>query len=197
MESNFSVDTRDLDANPDPKHLAWYQAAVGCAMYSMIWTKPECCYCLNVLTLYMAKPGQRLLKQAKKCILYMKRAHALGVRFTRHDGKQHGINTLSTYMDLPDTDCRITNRLTDWFVSFFNSAPASFRSMLQRLAMLSSCESELVQLSMSLQEVMHIQEMLECLGFKQGPTLIFEDNQATIRIAESLGSSRSKTKHLG
>eukprot|EP00961_Rhodomonas_salina_P007292 98484-Rhodomonas_salina.1 len=44
---------------------------------------------------------------------------------------------------------------------------------------------------------MHIREMLECLGFKQGPTPIFEDNQATIRIAESPGSSRSKTKHLG
>eukprot|EP00961_Rhodomonas_salina_P220335 2978977-Rhodomonas_salina.1 len=44
MESNFSVDESDLDANPDPKHLAWYQAAVGCCMYAMIWTKPESCY---------------------------------------------------------------------------------------------------------------------------------------------------------
>eukprot|EP00961_Rhodomonas_salina_P023901 321209-Rhodomonas_salina.2 len=197
MESNFSVDKSDLDANPDPKHLAWYQAAVGCSMYAMIWTKPECCYCLNVLTHYMTKPGQRLLKQAKKCMLYMKRARALGVRFTSHDGKRHGINILSTYVDSSDADCRITCRSTGRFVCFFNSAPASYRSTLQRLATLSSCESELVQLLMSLKEVMHILEMLECLGFKQGPTLIFEDNQATIRIAESPGSSRSKTKHLG
>eukprot|EP00961_Rhodomonas_salina_P212227 2865712-Rhodomonas_salina.1 len=67
MESNFSVDESDLDANPDPKHLAWYQEAVGCSMYAMIWTKQECCYCLNVLTRYMTKPGPRLIKQAKKC----------------------------------------------------------------------------------------------------------------------------------
>eukprot|EP00961_Rhodomonas_salina_P298818 3938400-Rhodomonas_salina.1 len=60
-------------------------------------------------------------------MLYMKRARALGVRFTRHDGKRHGINTLSTYVDSSDADCRITRRSTGWFVCFFNSAPASFR----------------------------------------------------------------------
>eukprot|EP00961_Rhodomonas_salina_P113736 1529741-Rhodomonas_salina.1 len=70
----------------------------------------------------------------------MKRARALGVRFTRHDGKRHGINTLSTYVDSSDADCRITRRSTGGFVCFFNSAPASFRSALQRLATLSSCE---------------------------------------------------------
>eukprot|EP00961_Rhodomonas_salina_P123696 1666886-Rhodomonas_salina.5 len=36
---------------------------------------------------------------------------------------------------------------------------------------------------MSLQEVMHILEMLKCLGFKQGPTPIFKDNQAMHRVS--------------
>ncbi len=81
---------------------------------------------------------------------------------------------------------------------FFNSGPASFRAALQRLTTLSSCESELVQLSTAVQEIRHVRELLEYLGFKQHrPTVVFEDNQATIRIAESPGSSRSKTKHIG
>eukprot|EP00961_Rhodomonas_salina_P013967 187129-Rhodomonas_salina.1 len=69
--------------------------------------------------------------------------------------------------------------------------------MLQRLATLSSCESELVQLSTAVQEIKHVRELLELLGFAQEAVKVFEDNQAVISITELPGSSRSKTKHVG
>eukprot|EP00961_Rhodomonas_salina_P071220 956670-Rhodomonas_salina.1 len=112
MESNFSVDKSDLDENCDPKQLAWYQAAVGCTMYGMIWTKPEIVYHVNVLARYMTKPGPKLLKAAKKLLLYLKYTRLLGIRFSRDDPKGHGINTLSCYVDSSDGDDRITRRST-------------------------------------------------------------------------------------
>jgi len=166
-------------------------------MYGMIWTKPEIAYHTNVLARYMTKPGPKLLKAAKKLLLYLKYTRLLGIRFSRDDPKGHGINTLSCYVDSSDGDDRITRRSTGGYALFFNSSPAAFRSMLQRLATLSSCESELVQLSTAVQEIKHVRELLELLGFAQEAVKVFEDNQAAIRIAESPGSSRSKTKHVG
>ena len=198
MESNFAPDLSDVDENADPEIVAWYQAVVGCILYVVIWTRPDCAYSTNVLTRYMSKPGPRLVKAARGDLLNLKHTRRLGIRFTRHDPKGHGHNVLSTYVDSSDADCKITRQSTGGFVMFFNSGPAAFRAALQRLTTLSSCESELVQLSIAVQEIRHVRELLEYLGFKQTqPTVIFEDNQATIRIAESPGSSHNKTKHIG
>mmetsp|Transcript_22630 Transcript_22630/g.53526 ORF Transcript_22630/g.53526 Transcript_22630/m.53526 type:complete len:177 (+) Transcript_22630:217-747(+) len=121
----------------------------------------------------------------------------LGIRFSQDDPKGHGISTLSCYVDLSDGDDRITRRSTGGYALFFNSSPAAFQSMLQRLATLSSCESERVQLSTAVQEIKHVRELPQLLGFKHEAVKVFEDNQAVICIAESPGSSRSKTKHVG
>lgn len=63
------------------------------------------------------------------------------------------------------------------------------------LVTLSSAESEYVQLTLACQEILHLREVLQTLGFEQAPTEIFEDNQAAIAICNN-PCHRSRTRHI-
>ena len=66
----------------------------------------------------------------------------------------------------------------------------------QPIVTLSTAESELMQLGMAVQDVKHLRELLDGLGFPQVVTKVYEDNQAAIQLAEN-PCGRSKTKHMG
>jgi hypothetical protein len=75
-----------------------------------------------------------------------------------------------------------------------NGAAVVFFSKSQTCVSLSTCESEYIALSNCVQEVVWLRGLLEFLGCKQpGPTVIFEDNQAAMSIANNaLDMKRSK-----
>eukprot|EP00961_Rhodomonas_salina_P272420 3681258-Rhodomonas_salina.2 len=70
-----------------------------------------------------------------------------------------------------------------------------WKSCRLQLVTLSSAESEYVQLTLACQEILHMQEVLQSLGFGQAPTQIFEDNQAAIAICNN-PCHRSRTRHI-
>ncbi len=66
----------------------------------------------------------------------------------------------------------------------------------QSFVTLSSAESELLQISMAVQDCKHLLNILNGLGFPEETALMYEDNQAAIVLAEN-PCHRNKTKHLG
>lgn len=80
---------------------------------------------------------------------------------------------------------------------FMNGGAISWKSGLQPLVTMSSCEAEFVSLCNLILEVRYIRMLLEELGHAQGDsTLIWEDNKATILIAEGESSSAGRAKHI-
>jgi len=72
-----------------------------------------------------------------------------------------------------------------------------WKSGLQPIVTLSSCEAEYVALCLAVCEVKYLRSLLSKLGFgQQDPTLIWEDNRTTILVAENESSSAGRCKHI-
>ena len=73
----------------------------------------------------------------------------------------------------------------------------SWKSGLQPIVTLSSCEAEYVALCTEVCEVKYLRQLLRELGHEQvRPTLIQEDNKAAILVAENETSSSGRCKHI-
>lgn len=84
------------------------------------------------------------------------------------------------------------------FISFGRNGGTLFaQSSKQRIVTKSSTESELVGLSDGLSQVMWIRSLMRDLGMlSDKPTTIWQDNQATIRIATNGPGQKGRTKHM-
>ena len=93
--------------------------------------------------------------------------------------------------------CPLTRRSHGGWLVFMNGGAISWKSGLQPLVTMSSCEAEFVSLCDLILEVRYIRMLLEELGHTQGDsTLIWEDNKVTILIAEGESSSAGRAKHI-
>ena len=86
-------------------------------------------------------------------------------------------------------------------VLLLNACACLWKSQVQKSVSVSTCESELIALSQTTQEVIYLRRLLQFLGFTQTqPTVIFEDNTAAEAIAMSdLTTERSRfidTRHF-
>jgi hypothetical protein len=91
----------------------------------------------------------------------------------------------------------MTRRSHGGYINFINSGPVSWKSGLQPIVTLSSCESEYVALCAEVCEVKYLRNLIGELGYEQKEaTLIWEDNKAAILIAEQTGSSAGRCKHI-
>lgn len=75
-------------------------------------------------------------------------------------------------------------------------APIYIKSSKQKLVARSSTEAELIALNDGVAQVMWTRNLLQELGLLDKPTVVFQDNQSTIAIAERGGSATGRTKHI-
>lgn len=81
-------------------------------------------------------------------------------------------------------------------VIMMNGAPINARSVLQKITADSSCYAETIALHSAVKETMAMRNLFEKLQMKlTEPTLVLEDNSATISIM-GLSSNSSKCRHF-
>ena len=73
----------------------------------------------------------------------------------------------------------------------------SWKSRKQQCVALSSCEAEYVALASTVQESIYLKQMLGNIdsNFQSGPSLIYEDNQGAIALANN-PVNRQRSKHI-
>jgi hypothetical protein len=77
-----------------------------------------------------------------------------------------------------------------------NDCPVVFKSKTQANVSLSTAEAEYVALSLCIQEVLWLKQLLDEMGVShRKPIVVFEDNQGTIAIANNEGY-HSRAKHI-
>ncbi len=152
-----------------------------------------------MLSRFLAKPNDKLINAAKRIIKYLVKTKDLGItwKITAEDRKTGFEDVIFGAVDASFAMDPITRRSHAGFVTFNNHGLISWRSKLQSLATLSSPETEYVSLPDMICEVKYLQELARVLGFGQTePTLIYEDNRASILTVEVECSAGGRLKHV-
>jgi len=116
-------------------------------------------------------------------------------KITKQDEISHDWMQLYAFSDSSDADCKLTGKSTGGYVIFLNGSPISWKSARQHIVSLSTMESEYMQCTLTAIEILYLRETIESLGFKQNPTVCYEDNSACIKLSQN-PVCRGRSKHI-
>jgi hypothetical protein len=170
-----------------------YQKLVGSLLY-VTNTRPDITYAVNYLTRYMAEPTEDLWNKAKHVLRYLKGTKADGVVYRAGDDELE----LFGYCDSDWGSDVDTRKSTTGYIYKLSpmSGGVTWRSKRQQTVAHSSAEAEYMALHAAAQEAMFLRQLLTDMGVQVvNPTLIFEDNQAAIKLTAN-PMFHQRTKHI-
>jgi hypothetical protein len=160
-------------------------------MFTATVSRPDIAFAVNKLAQYSSNPGQGHWNLAKRVLQYLNTTRNSKLRL---GGEQLCLHTYSDADFAGDTEDR---KSMGGYVVFLGEGAISWSSKKQSLVALSSTESEYIVLSDAACEVLWVRRFLEetVQFYYNELTVIFEDNQSAITLAQSQRSV-SHTKHV-
>ena len=214
MDPNLKLEKTAAD-KVVPSQTWDYQSAVGAMLYLSLTARPDIAQCVGVLSRFMACPGEAHVTAAQQAIKYLYATRYHGITNTRgvhgvphvfmsaHPGdevdSESSVNgqEFVTYADADLAGDIGTRKSTTGFVVVLAGGLVSWLSKLQSTVALSTAEAETNASVEAVKQIMHFRLFMRELGMGQdGPSVVFEDNQAAIAIAQKEEQSRSEVKAL-
>ncbi|KAH9127907.1 hypothetical protein LEN26_009186 [Aphanomyces euteiches] len=129
---------------------------------------------------------------AKRVLRYLKGAQDYCLLYSKSDKEDF---TIDPYVDADYANDISTRQSTSGFLLFLNGCLISWKSKLQNIVALSTCEAEYISMSYGPQEALWLKYLLEELQLViKLPINVYEDNQSTIKMAEN-PTLQQRTKH--
>ncbi len=151
-------------------------------------TRPELRTSCSFLSSRSQEPLIDDWMKAVRVLRYLKGTSTLGISF------RPGSNVLSSFSDaahLCHSD--VTGQMGSVHMAGENYICSESRKI--KMMCQSSCEAELVALNTTLNQTIHLKELLKELGVMQGTTKVYEDNLPVITLCNS-GNVSQRTRHL-
>ena len=170
------------------KHLP-YRELVGSLMYPAVMTKLELRYAISQLGRFMSNWTEEHWDLAIQCLKYGCTTRFYGVIYSLGLDK-HGVNVLYAYTDASFTCPRSHGGNT----LMFNGGAIINTAKKHATVSGSSTKSETVQLYHCAIDIKRMRNLLQELGMEvMTPTLVYEDNQPCIKIAEGTKTAGAAT----
>ena len=155
-------------------------------MYGMVHTMIDIMYALNVLSRYGNNPGPRHIEFLKHLRKYCKYSKMDRLMFHTHDGSTD-IDTMTKILQLrfqcdPDLEGNLDNGHSQTsYIGYLGKSVICWCSTDQGSVSTSTAKLEINAVNHTLKsEVISNRGILNAIGWKQGPTVIEEDNQACV-----------------
>ncbi len=159
-----------------------YQEAIGSLLYAVICTHPNIVFTVQTLSQFLSNLGPKYWTAVKSVIRYLKGTVDYGITLGRSD-----INTtrLIGWCN-PDWACNLDDRkLITGFTFFLGIGTMCYSSKKQTSVALSTAEAKYMGTGVAAKEALWLRTLLKELGYsQQGPTVIHNDNQASISISK-------------
>lgn len=166
-----------------------YKELIGSLMYLMLCTRPDLCFSVSYFGRFQNCYDISHWKHLKNVIRYLKHTLNIGLSFKK---SQNGTLDLSVFVDADYAFDINDRKSTSGYVIKINDNVICWCSKKQSLVALSSCEAEYYALASSLLESMFLENLLYELFSDRITITVFEDNQGTIKIAQTMETKRSK-----
>ncbi|XP_041446831.1 secreted RxLR effector protein 161-like [Xenopus laevis] len=168
-----------------------YRQAVGALLYIATTTRPDIAVAMSLLCRRVDKPRQRDWNAIKRVMRYLKHTKDLCLKLSANDDLN-----LTGYVDSDWAGDHSTRKSTSGYLFKLGNSPISWSSKRQMSVALSSTEAEYISAAFACQEVVWLQQLIKDLGKPTSePTVLFEDNQACIKLATS-EKMNARTKHI-
>ena len=168
-----------------------FREVVGALMYLSICTRPDIAVVVNKLGRLVSQPTDRHWSVAKGVLRYLQGTKELSLLYRRDEDL-----TLNVFVDASHADCPRTRRSTSGHLSFLGKSLVDWAVSLSSVVPHSTAESELYAADAAARNTVWLRGLLTDLGITQdGPTVLMEDNEACIKIAEGGGAFGTK-KHI-
>jgi hypothetical protein len=180
---------------------ARYRALVGSLMWLTHSTRPDTTFATIQLARFVQSPGPNHFKALKRLLRYLRGTIDYGLIYKRSVSKK-----AAGFADADFAGDPKTRRSTTGMIFMMNGAAILWKTRLQKLVTLSTCEAELVALCETAKEALWLRRLLKDLSLDEtgvpasakdeGSALnIYEDNKAALAIAHS-GIQKSRNKHM-
>lgn len=171
-----------------------YRECVGALQYLAVLTRPDIVYAVNQASRFLANPGQKHWTAVKRILRYLHGTPDDGLVYRRSPSSNTPVDGFSDSDWAGDTDDR--RSCSGHLFRVFGGIVA-FRSKKQPTTALSSCEAELIALTMAMKEALWLRGLLVELGIHSPgtPVTIHEDNQGAMALANDAKFS-DRTKHV-
>ena len=199
MDAGFMITPEDIREDPTPEMEAEFRSLIGSIAFASITVRWDVAYSVSVLSRYLMRPNKKVIAEAKRVIRYLKSTRDFKIRWTTEPEfvPAELKNVLWSAVDASYAADVITRRSHGGYLVYLNGGCVSWKSGLQKMVTLSSCESEFVALCSVILELRYLRQLLDELGYTQRrPSLIWEDNKAAIIVAEGETSSAGRAKHI-
>ena len=199
MEPGFVLTEADFDTEPTEEMIHEMRSLIGSISYATTALRYDVAYAVSVLSRHLARPCEKVIAAAKRVIMYLVHTKHFAIEWSSSQ-EEHDAGTANTLVGSVDASFAMdtmTRKSHGGWINFVNSGAVSWKSGLQPIVTLSSCEAEYVALCAEVCEAMYLRNLLRDLGYEQtDSTLIWEDNQAAILVAEQECSSAGRCKHI-
>ena len=199
MDPGFVLTAADFAEKPTEEMISEYRSLIGSIGFAAVSVRYDISYAVSALSRHLARPNPKLINEAKRVIRYLIKNRNFSIKWSADDGDRadNTADVLFGAVDASYAACQLTRRSHGGWLMFLNHGAISWKSGLQPMVTLSSCEAEYVALCSSIVEAKYLRQLMTELGYPQPePTLIWEDNKAAIIVAESEASSASRCKHI-
>ena len=199
MDSGFVVTPEDLKEEATADMVSEYRSLIGSLGFAATTVRYDIAYAVSVLSRYLMNPNRKVIDAAKRVVRYLLKTKDFKIVWSTEEGEISAdrINRMWGAVDASFASDPITRRSHSGFLIFNNGGCISWKSGLQKLVTLSSCESEFVGLCSAVVEIRYLRQLMEELGKpQQEGTVLWEDNKACIILAEGETSSGGRSKHI-
>jgi hypothetical protein len=171
-----------------------YRECVGALQYLAVLTRPDIVFAVNQASRFLSNPGPKHWTAVKRILRYLRGTPDDGLRYVRSEDAGTLVDGFSDSDWAGDRDDR---RSCSGHIFRVFGGIVAFRSKKQPTTALSSCEAELIALTMAMKEALWLRGLLVELGIHQPtePVLIHEDNQGAKALANDAKFS-DRTKHV-
>jgi hypothetical protein len=168
-----------------------YREAIGSLLYASGATRPDLAFATNYLGRFADAYDSKHWEAIKRVIRYIKETHNFNLVYNRPKDLK-----LEAYVDANFLTGIDDTRATSGIVLTIGGNIVFWKSSKQKLHTLSTAEAEINALAEGVKEIIWMQNLLQELNINSNqPTMIYEDNQAAIKICENQNPT-GRTKHI-
>lgn len=169
-----------------------YRELIGCITYATLTTRPDLCAATNFFSRFQSCYDDTHFQHAKRMLRYIQDTKHLKMVYEKHDNAE----TLVGYADADFAGDKNDRKSTSGFVFKVYGNTISWSSKKQPTVSLSSTEAEYIALGGAICEGKWLRGLLHELDIDcNDATIIHEDNQSTMRVAEE-PREHQRMKHI-